>query len=64
MIASRLLDVRRTIVIGLAIVAGVAIEAFPVIAENAPEALLPVVGSALVFSTLIALVLNLLFRLG
>jgi len=62
--ALRLLDVRRTLVIGLAIVAGVAIEAFPVIAETAPNALLPVVGSALVFSTMIALVLNLLFRLG
>jgi NCS2 family nucleobase:cation symporter-2 len=62
--SSRLLDVRRTIVIGLAIVAGVAIEAFPVIAASAPKALLPVVSSALVFSTLIALTLNLLFRIG
>jgi NCS2 family nucleobase:cation symporter-2 len=62
--SSRLLDVRRTVVIGLAIIAGVAIEAFPVIATSAPAALLPVVSSALVFSTLIALALNLLFRLG
>ena len=62
--SSRLLDVRRTVVIGLAIIAGVAIEAFPVIASSAPKALLPVVSSALVFSTLIALALNLLFRLG
>jgi NCS2 family nucleobase:cation symporter-2 len=62
--SSRLLDVRRTVVIGLAIIAGVAIEAFPVIATSAPRALLPVVSSALVFSTLIALALNLLFRLG
>ena len=62
--SSRLLDVRRTVVIGLAIIAGVAIEAFPIIAISAPKALLPVVSSALVFSTLIALLLNLLFRLG
>ena len=62
--SSRLLDVRRTVVIGLAIIAGVAIEAFPVIAASAPRALQPIVSSALVFSTLIALTLNLLFRLG
>lgn len=62
--SSRLLDVRRTLVIGLAIVAGVAIEAFPMFAASAPKALLPIVGSALVFSTLIALALNLLFRIG
>ena len=62
--SSRLLDVRRTIVIGLAIMAGVAIEAIPMIAESAPPAMLPAVGSALVFSTLVALGLNLVFRLG
>jgi NCS2 family nucleobase:cation symporter-2 len=61
---ARMLDVRRTVVIGLAIIAGVAIEAFPIIAASAPGVLQPVVGSALVFSTLIALALNLLFRLG
>jgi xanthine permease XanP len=61
---SRLLDSRRTIVIGLSIIAGVAIEVFPVIGSGAPKSLAPLVGSALVFSTLIALLLNLLFRLG
>jgi len=61
---SRLLDARRTIVIGLSIVAGIAIEAFPVIAASAPKPLAPIVGSALAFSTLIALLLNLLFRIG
>ncbi|HSN41496.1 MAG TPA: solute carrier family 23 protein, partial [Burkholderiales bacterium] len=61
---SRLLDSRRTIVIGLSIVAGTAIEVFPALAASAPKALAPIVGSALVFSTLIALLLNLLFRLG
>ena len=62
--SSRMLDARRTLVIGLAIVAGVAVEVFPIIAASAPKAASPLIGSSLVFSTLIALVLNLLFRLG
>jgi NCS2 family nucleobase:cation symporter-2 len=62
--ASRLLDARRTIVIGLSVLAGTAVEAFPLLAAGAPKSLTPVVGSALVFSTLVALLLNLLFRIG
>jgi len=61
---SRLLDARRTLVIGLSIVAGVAVEAFPALAATAPKIMAPVIGSSLVFSTLIALILNLLFRIG
>jgi NCS2 family nucleobase:cation symporter-2 len=63
-ISSRLLDARRTLIIGTAIVAGVAIEAFPVIAAEAPPGMVPLIGSSFVFSTLIALLLNLLFRIG
>jgi NCS2 family nucleobase:cation symporter-2 len=62
--SSRLLDARRTLVIGLSIVAGTAVEVFPAIAASAPKAFAPVIGSSLVFSTVIALALNLLFRLG
>lgn len=61
---SRLLDVRRTLVIGLSIVAGTAVEAFPLIAQTAPKSAAPIVGSSLVLSTVIALLLNLLFRIG
>jgi NCS2 family nucleobase:cation symporter-2 len=61
---SRLLDARRTIVIGLSVLAGTAVEVFPVITAAAPKALAAIIGSALVFSTLIALVLNLVFRIG
>ena len=63
-ITSRMLDGRRTLVIGLSIIAGTAVEVFPVIAASAPKALFPVMGSSLVVATLIALGLNLLFRLG
>ena len=62
--SSRMLDARRTLVIGLSIVAGAAVEVFPALAASAPKALAPVLGSSLVFSTVIALGLNLLFRLG
>ena len=63
-ITSRLLDARRTLVIGISIVAGIAIEVFPVISAEAPPSLVPLIGSSFVFSTLIALFLNFLFRIG
>lgn len=63
-ISSRLLDARRTLVIGAAIIAGIAVEAFPTIAAGASPSIVPLIGSSFVFSTLIALLLNLLFRLG
>lgn len=61
---SRMLDARRTVVLGLSIVAGVAVEVFPAVAGGTPAALRPIVGSSLVFATLVALALNLLFRIG
>jgi xanthine permease XanP len=61
---SRLLDSRRTLVIGLALVAGAAVEIFPVIAAHAGASWRPIIGSSLVFATSVGLVLNLLFRIG
>jgi xanthine permease XanP len=61
---SRLLDARRTLVIGLSIVAGGAVEVFPSLALGAPTPIVPLIASSLAFSTLIALLLNLLFRIG
>jgi xanthine permease XanP len=63
-LTSRLLDVRRTLVIGLSLVAGVAVEVFPRIPAMMPPAIRPIIGSSLVFATVIALALNLLFRIG
>jgi NCS2 family nucleobase:cation symporter-2 len=63
-IASRMLDARRTLVIGIALSAGLAVEISPNLAAGVPLALQPIVGSALVFGTIVALALNLLFRLG
>ena len=62
--SSRLLDSRRTLVVGLSLIAGASIEIFPVIAAQAGSSWRPMVGSSLVFATLVGLALNLLFRIG
>ena len=61
---SRLLDIRRTLTIGLALAAGAAVDIFPAIAHGAPGALAPLVASSLAFATIVALLLNLVFRIG
>jgi xanthine permease XanP len=63
-IASRLLDVRRSLVIGLAMAAGASADIFPNLAAAAPKEIAPLVGSSLAFGTVVALALNLLFRIG
>ena len=63
-ITSRMLDSRKILVIGLGTVSGLAVEVFPGLAAQAPAAIAPLLGSSLVFGTLVALGLNLLFRLG
>lgn len=61
---SRLLDARRTLVIGLSFLAGIAVDFYPGFFGNLPAAAQAFFGSSLVLGTLTALVLNLLFRLG
>jgi xanthine permease XanP len=63
-ITSRMLDGRRTIVIGLAIASGIAAEIVPGFAKNLPAAIEPIVSSSVVLGTVAALLLNGLFRLG
>ena len=61
---SRLLDARRTLVLGLSIIAGIAVEIFPGISASMPHPLTAIAGSSLVFATVIALFLNAIFRFG
>jgi NCS2 family nucleobase:cation symporter-2 len=61
---SRLLDARRTLIIALSTVAGMAIEVFPSISASVPAPFASLVGSSLVLATVTALLLNLLFRIG
>jgi len=63
-ITSRLLDARRTLTIGLGLIAGVAVEVIPAIAAGSAAWVKPLIGSSLVFGTLVALAFNLLFRIG
>lgn len=63
-VTSRLLDGRRTLTIGLGLIAGLGIEVVPALAAAAPAWIKPFVGSSLVFGTAVALAFNLLFRLG
>lgn len=62
--SARLLDTRRTFVIGLALVAGLAVDLVPAAIRVLPAGLQSAVGSALVFGSLVALGLNFVFRYG
>jgi xanthine permease XanP len=63
-ITSRMLDARRTLVIGLAIAAGIAAEIIPSYAGAIPAAIEPIVSSSIVLGTITALLLNGLFLVG
>jgi NCS2 family nucleobase:cation symporter-2 len=63
-ITSRMLDGRRTIVIGLAIASGIAAEILPGFARNIPAAVEPIVSSSIVLGTVAAFLLNGLFLIG
>jgi xanthine permease XanP len=62
--AARMLDARRTLVIGLAISAGIAAEMIPNMGWDMPTAIQPILTSSLVLGTTTALVLHVLFRVG
>ncbi len=63
-IASRLLDARRTFVIGLGLLAGLSVELVPAMIEALPPGARAMFGTPLVFGTLTALSMNLIFRIG
>jgi len=63
-ITSRMLDARRTFVVGIAMVFGLSVEMVPELYRDLPEFLSLLFGSALSLATLMVIVLNLLFRIG
>lgn len=63
-IASRMLDARRTLVVGLALMTGLAVEAFPRFFHSVPASIEPLVDSPLVLGTFVGFVLNAVFRFG
>lgn len=63
-ITSRLLDARKSLVIGLSVATALAVITYPTLEELLPRPMQPLVGSALVAGTLVGLLLTALFRIG
>ncbi len=63
-ISTRVLDARRTLVIGMGMMAFFVVSVFPATFSGVPHWMQPLVTSPLVLATLVALALNLVFRLG
>jgi NCS2 family nucleobase:cation symporter-2 len=63
-ITSRMLDARRALVIGLALIGAVSVDVFPAFFAGLPPGVRPFFNNALAFGTLVALGLNAVFRLG
>lgn len=63
-VAARLLDVRRTFVIGLSLTVALAVDGAPAYFSALPAAVQPLVSSSLVAGLIVAIALNLVFRIG
>ncbi len=63
-ITSRMLDARKTFVIGIALSLGLAVDMLPHIFQDVPPLIQPVFASSLATTTVAAIVLNLIFRIG
>ncbi|MEP6702967.1 MAG: solute carrier family 23 protein [Betaproteobacteria bacterium] len=63
-ITARLLDARRTFVIGLSFMLGLTVDVMPGVFADLPSGLRQFTSSSLLLGTLTALILNLVFRLG
>lgn len=62
--ASRMLDARRTLVVGLGVVAGLSVELVPAMRTLLSPSAQAMFGTPLVLGTLVGLGLNLVFRIG
>jgi xanthine permease XanP len=63
-ITSRMLDIRKTLVIGLSFMVGLSVDLYPAFFTALPAGAHPFVSSSLVLGTVTALLLNLAFRAG
>ena len=61
---SRMIDTRKTFIIGLSLMFGLSVDLFPGLYRDIPPWLAPFFSSSLSVTTVIALLLNLLFRIG
>ncbi|HCU35775.1 MAG TPA: xanthine permease [Armatimonadetes bacterium] len=63
-LASRMLDARKTIVVGLALLAGLSVDMLPDVVAQTPKWAHPLLHSSLSTATIVVIVLNLVFRIG
>jgi NCS2 family nucleobase:cation symporter-2 len=63
-ITSRMLDARRIFVVGIALIFGLSVDMVPGLYRGVPELIQPLFSSSLSISTVLVVLLNLLFRLG
>jgi xanthine permease XanP len=63
-ITSRMLDARRTFVVGIALIFGLSVDMVPGLYRDVPNLIQPLFSSSLAVSTIFVVVLNLLFRIG
>ncbi|HRU07081.1 MAG TPA: solute carrier family 23 protein [Candidatus Brocadiia bacterium] len=63
-ITSRMMDTRKTFVVGIPIVFGIGVDIFPHVFENLHPVIYPIFSSSLSASAVLAVVLNLIFRIG
>lgn len=61
---ARMLDARRILTVGIALVFGLSVEIAPELYRNVPEILRPVFASSTALATVIAVLMNLLLRIG
>ncbi|MEI8395673.1 MAG: solute carrier family 23 protein [Rhodospirillaceae bacterium] len=64
MITSRVIDMRKTVVVGLSMALGIGHDIFPELFQGTPIWIQPFVESSVVLSIVSALLLNVLFRIG
>jgi xanthine/uracil permease len=64
LVLSRMLNARRTFVVGLGVASGIAVIVHTDIAATAPASLEWLLQSGLTFGSIVAILLNLLFRIG
>jgi xanthine permease XanP len=61
---SRMLDARKTFVVGIALIFGLSVRMVPGLYADVPDALSSLFSSSLSLTTVLVIVLNLLFRIG
>jgi NCS2 family nucleobase:cation symporter-2 len=63
-ITSRMLDARRIFVVGIPLIFGLSVDMVPGLYGDVPDLIQPFFSSSLAISTVLVVVLNLLFRIG